>query len=246
MARSTTHQLTPWFAVPAVAVGLLASFASDGAAQGLACDTDHIGSLPMPEVRVSGSKAAFRAAPEPDAKVVITLPRDIRVPLLDRSDEWYVVGYRDRDRYRRLFVSVEEAEGPPAANLEPHQVQVQEWATSHTRTCERIAREAFATKSLAVATVAAGLTSIVWHVYVDDDDHYGTAFAVWTGIAAASLVGTVYKALVLGRVKGELADLGGPPSFARGGGSPAIGPLRGDLLVDAARRRLAVVATWRP
>ena len=137
-------------------------------------------------------------------------------------------------------------QGDPS--LEPHQVQVQEWAAAHTRACEKIAGERFATRSLAAATAIAGLSSVIWHVYVDDDDYYGTAFAMWSEISVASLVGTVYKAFGLSRANRALADLGPPSSV---GGRPlrplpGVGGARADLLFDAATRRLAVVATWRP
>ena len=246
MAQSTRRQLPKWVTSIAVGAGLLASFPSDGTGQGIACDADQIAALPVPEIRTSAAKAALRVAPEPDGKVVVTLPPNIGVPLLDQVDGWFVVNYRDRDKYRRLYVSTQDAEGPSAASLGADQLQAQEWTAAHTRICERIGREEFARNSLFVGTAIAGLTSVIWHLYVDDDEHYGTAFAVWSGISVAALVGTVYKSFGLYRAHRELENFGGFPSFADGGFLPSTGGARADLLFDAATRRLAVVASWRP
>ena len=124
----------------------------------------------------------------------------------------------------------QDAEGPSQASLEPRHVAAQEWAAAHTRACERIAGERFVARSLAAATVVAGLTSIIWHVYVDDDDHYGTAFGIWTGVSVASLMGTVYKAFTLSRAKRELRDLG-PPSFTGAGTPSRLARLGGRLAI---------------
>lgn len=225
---------------------MLVSLPSDGIGQAIPCGADLKDFMSLPEIRTSAAKAALRVAPESDAKAVVTLPPDIELSLLDQSGEWLAVGYRDRNGYRRLYLSSQDAEDPAAAGLGPRQIQAQKWATAHAKGCEEIARQNFAAKSFAVASVVAGLTSIIWHVYVDDDDHYGTAFAVWTGISAASLVGTVYKALLLRRARGELTNLGGPPSFAHAGAPPGPGGAGVDLRFDAGTGRVAIVATWRP
>ena len=244
MAQSSRPQIRKWVTSIAVGACLLASFPSDGAGQGNPCDADPIAALP--EIRTSAAKAPLRVAPEPDGKVVVTLPPNIKVALLDQVDGWFVVNYRDRNRYRRLYVSTQHAEGPSAANLDADQLQAQEWTAAHTRICEKIAGERFAAKSLAATTVAAGLTAIIWHVYIDDEDYYGTAFTVWSGMSVAALAGTVYKSLGLRNAKGELADLGSPPSFLDGGSLAGIGGARADLLFDVATRRLAIVGSWRP
>ena len=246
MAQSTRRQLPKWVTSIAVGAGLVASFPSDGAGQGIACDADQIAALPVPEIRISAAKAPLRVAPEPDGKVVVTLPTNIGVPLLDQADGWFMVNYRDRNEYRRLYVSTQDAEGPSAASLGADQVQAQEWTAAHTRICEKIGRERLARNSLLAGTMIAGLTTVIWHVYVDDDEHYGTAFAVWSGISVAALVGTVYKSFGLSRARKDLADFGGLPSFAGGDFMPSIGGARADLLFDAATRSLAVVASWRP
>jgi len=224
---------------------MLASFPADGTAQAISCDASLAAALDLPEVRTSVAKAALRVEPSRNAKVVVTLPPDIPVSLLDESDGWFTVRYRDRDRHRRLYVSAQDVEAPSLASLEPRQVAAQEWAASHTRACERIARESFLVRSLAAATVVAGLTSIIWHVYIDDDARYGTAFGIWTGVSVASLAGTVYKAFGLSRARKSLAELG-PPAVTGGGLAAGPGSARADLRFDAATRRLALVATWRP
>ena len=245
MAGSTRKQLARGITSVAAGAALLVSFPADGTGQGIPCDASVAAPLELPEIRTSAARAPLREEPSRDANVVVTLPPDIRVALLDESDGWYTVRYRDRDSHRRLYVSAKDAEGPSQASLEPRHVAAQEWAAAHTRACERIAGERFVARSLAAATVVAGLTSIIWHVYVDDDDHYGTAFGIWTGVSVASLVGTVYKAFVLRRAKRELRDLG-PPSFAGAGTPSRLARLGGDLRFDTGMKRLALVATWRP
>lgn len=245
MAGSRNRQLPTWVAAVAVTGLLLATRPADGAGQGVACDVDLLGALQLPVIRTSAAKAPLRVAPESDARVVITLPPDIKVALLDRSDGWFAVSYRDRDRNRRLYVSEQDAEGPSQASLSPRQIQVLEWANEHARACDRVAGARFAVKSLAAAAVIAGLTSIIWHVYIEDDDHYGTGFAVWSSVSVASLVGVAYKAIGLSHAKKDVAELGGP-SFAGASAPYGRGGVGADLRFDAATRRLAVVATWRP
>ena len=245
MAGSTRRQLVAGITSIAVGAALLVSFPADGVGQGIPCDASLAPPLELPEVLTSATRAPLREEPSRDANVVVTLPPDIRVDLLDESDGWFAVRYRDRDRHRRLYVSARDAEGPSRASLEPRQVAAQEWAAAHTRACERIAGERFVARSLAAATVVAGLTSIIWHVYVDDDDHYGTAFGIWTGVSVASLMGTVYKAFVLSRAKRELRDLG-PPSFTGAGTLPRLVRLGGELRFDARMRRIELVAAWHP
>lgn len=245
MAESTRLQPLTWLTSIAVGAGLLAPFPADGSGQGVGCHASLAGTLPLPEIRISAAKAPLRVSPRPDAKAVVSLPPDIEVALLDQVEGWYVVGYRDGDRNRRLYVAAQDAEGPSAASLDPRQVRAQEWATAHTLACERIAGERLAVRSLAAATVIAGLTSIIWHVYVEDDDYYGTGFAVWSGISVGSLVGAVYKAFGLTRAKRALRDLG-PPS-STGAGTPLhLVRLGGDLRFDTGMKRLELVATWRP
>lgn len=246
MAESTRPQLVARRTSIVVGAGLLAFFPADGSGQDVACDVSLAGTVPLPEIRISAAKAPLRVSPGPDARAVVSLPPDIAVALLGQSDEWYAVGYRDGDRNRRLYVAARDAEGPAPESVDSRQIRAQEWATAHTLACERIAGERRAVRSLAAATVVAGLTSIIWHVYIDDDDYYGTGFAVWTGISVGSLLGTVYKAFGLGRARRTLRDLG-PPSYAGGAGTlPRRLRLEGDLRFDTGRGRLAAVATWRP
>ena len=245
MARSTRKQLSGGITTIAVGAALLASFPADGAGQGIPCDASLAAPMDLPEVRTSAAKAPLRVEPSRNARVVVTLPPDIRVGLLDESDGWFAVRYRDRDSHRRLYVSAQDVDGPAQASLEPRHIAAQEWAAAHTRACERIAGERFLVRSLAAATVVAGLTSIIWHAYVDDDDRYGTAFGIWTGVSVASLVGTVYKAFGLSRAKKSLKDLG-PPSSAGAGTGPRLLGMGADLRFDTGTRRLALVATWRP
>ena len=245
MTRSTRPQLPIWVTSIAVVAGLLASFPSDGVGQGVSCDSDLISGLPLPHVRISAAKAPLRVAPEPEGKIAVSLPPDISVALLEQSDGWFLVNYQDRDKYRRLYVSTMDAEGPAAASLDANQVQTQKWAIAHTRICEQIAGHRFAAKSFATAMVVAGLTTVIWRVYIEDVDHYGTAFALWSTASVASLVGTIYKSLRLTRAKRQLADLGSPTSFTGGGLMPGFGGARADLQFDAATRRLAVVAIWQ-
>lgn len=244
MAESTRLQPFPWLASIVVGAGLLASFPVHGTGQ-VACNSSLTGTLPLPEIRTSAAKVPLRVSPRQDAKTIVSLPPDIEVPLLDESDGWYAVGYRDGDRNRRLYVAAQDAEGPAAASLQPRQVRAQEWATAHTLACERIAGERRVVRSLAAATAVAGLTSIIWHVYIDDDDYYGTGFAVWSGISVGSLVGAVYKAFGLSRAKGALRDLGSP-SYAGAETPSRLVRLGGDLRFDTGMKRLALVATWRP
>lgn len=245
MAGSTRTQLSRWSASVAVGAAVLASFPADGTAQGIPCDAGLAPALNLPEVRTSAAKAPLRVEPGRSAKVFVTLPPDIRVGLLDESDGWFAVRYRDGDTHRRLYVSAGDVEGPSQASLDPRRVAAQEWAAAHTRACERIAGDRLVVKSLAAATVVAGLTSIIWHKYIDDDEHYGTAFGIWTSVSVLALAGTVYKAFGLIRAKRSLAELG-PPSVTRDGLVAGPGSVRADLRFDAAARRLAVVATWRP
>ena len=244
MDESTRLQLFPWLASIAVVAGLLAFVPTDGSGQ-VACNASLTGTLPLPEIRISAAKAPLRVSPRPDAKTIVSLPPDIEVALLDESDGWYVVGYRDGDRNRRLYVAVQDAEGPAAASLEPRQVRAQEWAAAHTLACERVAGERRAVRSLAAAAVIAGLTSIIWHVYIDDDDYFGTGFAVWSGISVGSLVGAVYKAFGLSRARRALRDLGSPSSASAGTQQRLVG-LGADLRFDTGMKRLALVATWHP
>ena len=132
MARSTKLRLPTWVTPVAVTALLFAFRPADATGQvPVSCDADLLGTLRLPEIRTSAARAPLRVAPAGDAKVVITLPSDIKVPLLDQSDGWFAVSYRDRDRNRRLYVSAED-------------------------------------------------------VYVEDDEHYGTGFAVWSGISVVS------------------------------------------------------------
>lgn len=245
MAESTRLQSFAWLTSIAVGAGLLASLPADGTGQEVACDARLTGTLALPEIRISAAKAPLRVSPEPDARTVVSLPPDIEVALLDRMDEWYVVGYRDGDRNRRLYVAARDAEGPAAASLDPRQVRAQEWATAHTLACERIAGEKRAARSLAAAGAFAGLTSIIWHKYIDDDDYYGTGFAVWSGISVGSFVGAVYKAFGLRSARKALRDLG-PPSATADGTDSRVVRLEADLRFDMGMNRLALVAAWRP
>ena len=246
MAKSRKRQHPAWITSVAVAALLPAIHPADGTGQvPVACDADLLGTLRLPEVRTSAAKAPLRVAPASDAKVVITLPPDITVPLLDRTDGWFAVSYRDRDRNRRLYVSAGDADGPSQTSLAPSQVQAQEWANSHARACDRVAGARFAVRSFAAAAVFAGLTSIIWHVYIEDDEHYGTGFAVWSAVSVVSLVGAVYKTIGLANAKKAVRELGGP-SFARAGSLPGLAGVSADLRFDAGMRRLAFLATWRP
>ena len=245
MARSTKTQLSRGIIPIAAGATLLAFFPLGGTGQNLPCDADLAAALDLPEVRTSAARAPLRVEPSRNAKVVVTLPPDIRVSLLEESDGWFAVRYRDRDRHRRLYVSAQDVEGPSQASLEPRHAAAQEWAAAHTRACERIAGERFVVRSLAAATVVAGLTSIIWHVYIDDDDRYGTAFGIWTGVSLVSLAGTIYKAFGLSRAKRSLAELG-PPSIAGGGSLPGPAGISADLRLDTGMKRIALVATWRP
>ena len=155
------------------------------------------------------------------------------------------MSYRHRDRNRRLYVSGQDAEGPSPASLAPRQVQAQEWAAAHALACERVAGTRFAARSFAAGAVIAGLTSIIWHVYIEDDTHYGTGFAIWSGISIVSLVGAAYKFIGLGQAKKAVRELGWP-SLAGAGFVPGSADVSGDLRFDAGTKRLAFVATWRP
>ena len=242
MARRGRRRIrrgAPGFAVGACLVALSAP---DIAGQAIPCDDDLIGSLQLPDIRTSAARAPLRVAPEPDAKVVVTLPADIAVPLLEELDGWFLVNHRHGGGYRRLYVSARDAELSSAEGPGPRQAQVQEWAAAHSLACERIAGQRFAVKSFAAAAVVAGLTSIIWRVYIEDDDHYGTGFGVWTAVSIVSLVGAIYKGYALSRAKKSLADLGAP-SFAAGGATAGLP--RADLRFDPVTGRLAVVAAWR-
>lgn len=246
MAKSRKRQLPAWVTSVAVTALLFATHPADGTGQvPVACDADLVGTLRLPEIRTSAAKSPLRVAPASDAKVVITLPPDITVPLLDRSDGWFAVSYRDRDRNRRLYVSAGDADGPSQTSLAPSQVQAQEWANAHARACDRVEGARFAVRSFAAAGVIAGLTSIIWHVYIEDDEHYGTGFAAWSAISVVSLVGAVYKTIGLTKAKNAVRELGGP-SFAGAGSLPGFGGVSADLRFDADMRRLALVAKWRP
>lgn len=244
MTKSKRTHLPARAASIAAGIVLLATSAEDGGAQGVACDVDLLGALQLPEIRTSAAKAPLRVAPERDARVVITLPPDIRVALLGQSDEWFTVSYRHSDRNRRLHVSAQDAEGPSQASLAPRQIRAQEWAAAHAQGCDRVAGARFGVKSFAAASVIAGLTSIIWRVYIEDDDHYGTGFAVWTGISIASLVGVVYKTIGLSHARKALAELGSP-SFSGTGSRPGPAGVGAGLRFDASPGRLAAVATWR-
>lgn len=242
MARRVRHRIrrcAPGFAVGACLVALSAP---DIAGQAIPCDDNLIGSLRLPEIRTSAARVPLREAPESDARVVVTLPPDIALPLLAEEDGWFLVNHRHGGAYRRLYVSTRDAQLSSAASAGPRQAQVQEWAAAHSLACERIAGQRFAVKSFAAAAVVAGLTSIIWRVYIEDDDHYGTGFGVWTAVSIVSLVGAVYKGYALSRAKKALADLGAP-SFAAGGATAGLP--RPDLRFDPVTGRLAVVAAWR-
>ena len=245
MAESTRLKSFAWLPSIAVGAGLFAFLPAGGTGQEVACDARLNGTLSLPEIRISAARAPLRVSPEPDARTVVSLPPDIEVALLHRTDEWYVVGYRDGDRNRRLYVAVQDAEGPAAASLDPQQVRAQEWATAHTLACERIAGEKRAVRSLAAAAAFAGLTSIIWHKYIDDDDYYGTGLAVWSGISVGSFVGAVYKAFGVRSARKALRDLG-PPSSTAGGLASRLVRLEPDLRFDTGMNRLALVAAWRP
>lgn len=242
MARRGRRRFRRCAAALAVGAGLAAALPPDSAGQVIACDDDMIGSLRLPEIRTSAARVPLREAPESDARVVVTLPPDIALPLLAEVDGWFLVNHRHGGAYRRLYVSARDARHTSAERPGPRQVQVQEWAAAHALACERIAGQRFAVKSFAAAAVVAGLTSIIWRVYIEDDDHYGTGFGVWTAVSIVSLVGAVYKGYALSRAKKALADLGAP-SFA--GGGATTGLPRADLRFDPVTGRLAVVAAWR-
>lgn len=245
MTRSREPQHPTWVTSFAIGAVLLACVPVDGAGQDVACDVNLIGALQLPEITTSSAKSPLRVAPDGDARVAVTLPPDINVALLDQSDEWFVVGYQDSDMNRRLYVSTQDAEGPSQVSLAPRQLQAQEWAIAHGQACERVAGQRFAVRSLAAASVFAGLTSIIWHVYVEDDEHYGTGFGVWSSISVVSLVGAVYKGFSLSRAKKTLTEIGSP-SFMNAGSLAGFGEVQADFRFDAAATRLAVVATWRP
>ena len=262
MVTATRRQLRTWVAA-SIGTGLLA-FPSHGASQPVTCDADLMPALPIPELRISAAKAELRVAPESDGKVVVTLPQDIGVPLLGQHDGWFIVNYRDGNRYRRLYVSSLAGEGPSAADYGPRHVAAQRWSDAHSRICGKISGRRTAARSFVGGALLAGVSAVIWRVFVKDDDdfhfddgyghtwnfesdnRYGTAIAVWTAMSAGAFVGAVYQGIRLRRAKEELSDLGRPRMDTGGVLLPGFGGARGDLLFDTATRRPGVVVTWRP
>ena len=263
MVTATGRQLRTWVTACRIAAGLLA-FPSLGTSQPATCDADLLPALPVPELRISAAKAELRMAPESDGKVAVTLPQDITVPLLGQYDGWFVVNYRDRNRYRRLYVSSLAAEVPSAKDYGPRHFAAQRWSNAHSRICGKISRARTATRAFAGGALLAGVSAIIWRAYVKDDDgfsfddgnghawefetdnRYGTVLAVWTAMGVGAFLGAVYQGIRLRQAGEELSDLGWPRLNTGGVLLPGFGGARGDLLFDTATGRQAVVLTWQP
>lgn len=263
MIAPTRQQLRTWFAACSIAATLLA-LPSHGAGQPVTCDADRMPALPLPELRISQPTAELRTAPESDGRVVITLPQDVEVPLLGRHDGWFVVNYRDGNRYRRLFMSAQAAESPLSADHGPRNFAAQRWSDAHSRICAKVSRARTAAKSFVGGALLAGASGLLLRALFEDDDdyyyednghawhfetenRYGKILAVWTGVSVAGIAGAAYQAIRLRQSRKELADLGSPP-LHNGGGLPLprLGGARGDLRFDSATGRQALVVTWQP
>lgn len=241
-------------------VACVFSFASHGTSQEITCDADLLPPLPIPDLRISAPKAELRVAPESDGKVVITLPQDADVPVLGRHNGWFVVNYRNENRYRRLYLSADAAEFPPTTLHPPGRIAAQRWSDSHSRICGKIWRARTATQSFAAGALLAGVGALVWHVFVDDEirnadgdfelveetsGHYRPVMAVWAALSVGAMVGAVYQGIRLWKANDELGELGWPR--LNNGGVPlrGLGGARGDLLLDAATGRQGVLVTWQ-
>ena len=263
MITATGRQLRTWFAAFLIAAGPL-TIPAHGDGQPVTCDADRLPALPVPQLRISAPAAELRDAPESDGKVVITLPRDLEVPLLGRQDGWFIVNYRDGNRYRRLFMSARAAENPLAAGYGPRNFAAQRWSDAHSSICAKVSRARTVRKSFVGGALLAGASVLVLRAFLEDDDdfhyeidgrawtfenenRYGTILGVWTGASVAAIVGAVYQSIRLRQASRELADLGWP-RLDNGGGFPLprLGGARGDLLFDSATRRQALAVTWQP
>lgn len=259
MNTASTRQLRRRATGCCVAAGLFA-FPSHGASQAVTCDADLLPALPVPELRISAPKAELRVAPESDGKVVITLPQDVEVPVLGRHDGWFVVNYRDENRYRRLYMSAQAAEPPPATNYRPGHIAAQRWSDSHSRICGKISGAKTATASFAGAALLAGAATVVWRKYVDEEvrnvkdgvelieetgGRYRPVLALWTALSMGAVAGAVYQGIRLWRANNELAELGWPRFNNGGVPLPGFGRARGDLVYHPATGRQALVVNWQ-